>query len=113
MKTIFKYFALLILTSLIINSCRPKKFSDIGDPSSKVEGIKANWMLTHAYVIDEAYVSPDKLEITDFYKTAANLPNLNIAENTFTSNIYPGLLKTILELDQDRGNLITMIFLQW
>jgi hypothetical protein len=86
MKRIHQIILCLFIIT-VANSCRPAKFKEIGDPSSKVEGIKGNWILSHAYAIDEAYVTPDKLEITDFYQTATTQPNLNISDNTFSSNI--------------------------
>lgn len=87
MKRSAQIILLLLIIAAVSDGCRPKKFKDIGDASSKMEGIKANWIMAHAYVIDEAYVTPDKFEITDFYRTGTTLPNLNISDNSFSSTV--------------------------
>ena len=84
MKRIFKFTALILVTAIVVVSCRPKKFSDIGDVPSKTKGIQDNWVLSHAYVVDEAFATPDKLDITDFYKTKT-LPTLKFTETGFTA----------------------------
>ncbi|MCX6189547.1 MAG: DUF5004 domain-containing protein [Bacteroidetes bacterium] len=84
MKSILNFLLLIILFSASFISCRPKKFSDIGLEPSKSKGLQANWILSHAYVIDEAATSPDKLDITAFYQTKA-LPTLIFTETTFTA----------------------------
>lgn len=91
MNRIINRFFIAAAAVLLIASCRPEKFKDIGDPASKTAGIQANWILAHAYVIDEAFATPDKLEITDFYKTKA-LPTLNITATGFTA-LTTGVVK--------------------
>ncbi len=84
MKRILKFSVFFLLLSISTFSCRPKKFNDIGNEPSKMQGLQATWILSHAYVIDEAATSPDKLDITDFYKTKT-LPTITFTETNFTA----------------------------
>ncbi len=80
----FKNSIFIILIALAISSCRPEKFKEIGDIPSKTKGLQDDWKLAHAYVVDEAFSTPDKLDITEFYATKT-LPTITFTENTFTA----------------------------
>jgi hypothetical protein len=84
MKHFIKIALVCFAAACIVSACRPAKFKEIGEIPSKTKGIQGSWLLSHAYVVDDAYVNPDQLDITDFYKTKA-LPSFTFTETNFTA----------------------------
>jgi hypothetical protein len=78
-----KILVLTILTSLIFSACK-KELKEIGSPANKVEGIKASWTMTQAIQIDERSLTRESYNLTNYFISKGNMPNVTFTDNTFT-----------------------------
>lgn len=60
-------FILLIVLAISLLGCEKEPEVPFGEPSSKLEGINADWMLVAAQIIDENTINRDSISLTDYY----------------------------------------------
>jgi hypothetical protein len=66
----------LVATSLLLGACK-KEYADIGTPSSKIEGVVAQWDLTKFVVVDKSGIVEEQLDMSDFFLGATAVPNIS------------------------------------
>jgi Domain of unknown function (DUF5004) len=82
-----KYIILVLVASaMILNACK-KEYEEIGTPSSKIEGVTADWVVTKFVVTDKAGVIEEKLDMTDYFFGATKVPNILFSING-TDTVY-------------------------
>jgi hypothetical protein len=73
----------LAIVGTIIASCK-KDLKEIGNPASKMDGIKASWVLTKAIQIDELSLTKESANVFGFFSSSASLPNILFSDSTYT-----------------------------
>ena len=73
----------LAIVGLMIASCK-KDVKEIGAPASKMEGIKASWILTKAVQVDELSLTKESANVYSFFSSSSNLPNIVFSDSTYT-----------------------------
>jgi hypothetical protein len=84
MKSIISIIAFFAAAGIIFTSCEPEKFEPIGEPFSKVDGIKGSWKITSIIQIDEVAVAKElaftQLDITQFFDFSNYRITFNVDE---------------------------------
>jgi hypothetical protein len=73
-----KLYMLCAIMGVWISACQ-KEYKEIGEVPSKVEGITANWVLQACEVVDKGGFVEETMDITSFFYTKTNLPNIQLA----------------------------------
>ena len=73
----------LAIVGMLIVSCK-KDVKEIGAPASKMEGIKASWILTKAVQVDELSLTKESANIYGFFSRSSNLPNIMFSDSTYS-----------------------------
>lgn len=78
-----KIIVLTILTGLFFSACK-KELKEIGAPANKVEGITASWTMVQAVQVDERSLTRESYNLTNYFSSKGNMPNITFSGNTFT-----------------------------
>lgn len=78
---------ILIAVTLLFAACKPQNNYEIGDPSSKVEGIAATWQLTEAFLVDEVAINKDEANVTNYFTQVYEPFTITFNSETFTYNV--------------------------
>ncbi len=78
-----KLILLSAIAAFMLNACK-KEIKDLGAPSSKMEGIKANWVLSQAVQVDEKSLTRESSDITRYFVLGAKAPNISFTESNYT-----------------------------
>ncbi len=68
---------------LLIGACK-KDIKEIGLPGSKVEGIKASWVLTKAVQVDELSLTKEAANIYGYFSNSSKMPNITFTDSTYS-----------------------------
>lgn len=103
MKSLNKTLTLLIITIVILSSCRPDSFKDLGAERGYLESLNGTWKLTKATQVDEDASKKgfpyQQLDITNLFPYTSFVFTLNVsagAPATFTA--VPGTSPKIIKL---------------
>lgn len=75
-------FIVLITLAISVLGCKKEPEVPFGEPSSKIEGINAEWMLVAAQLIDENTINRDSISLTDYY-LSGEAPMISFDSKTF------------------------------
>ncbi len=82
MKIKIKMFIGFAILGTMVVSCK-KDLKEIGPPASKMEGMKASWVLTKAVQIDELSLTKESANVFGFLSSSPNLPNIVFSDSTY------------------------------
>ncbi len=83
MKNIKMSLVLSLSFLLALSACK-KDIKEIGMPGSKVEGIKATWVLTKAVQVDELSLTKEAANIYGYFASSSKLPNITFTDTTYS-----------------------------
>jgi hypothetical protein len=86
MRTALSIITIFALVGFFFTSCEPEKYEPIGEPFSKIDGVKGNWKITSLVQIDEVAITKDlpftQLDITEFFNFSNYRINFNVEADT-------------------------------
>ncbi|MDZ4666595.1 MAG: DUF5004 domain-containing protein [bacterium] len=68
---------------VVFASCK-KDLKEIGAPASKMEGMKASWVLTKAVQVDELSLTKESANVFRYFSGSATLPNIVFSDSTYS-----------------------------
>lgn len=90
MKRIITFF----IAALVLLAPACKKDKTLDPAPSKVEGLSASWVLVKASQVDEVSLIKETADITDFYSTGTQMPNITFNANFTFSSDNTGVAKS-------------------
>jgi hypothetical protein len=73
-----------LLSILLIIGCKPQSNYTIGDPSSKLAGIAADWQISEVFIVDEVAINKDEADVSKYFTVDNDPFSINFNSESFT-----------------------------
>jgi hypothetical protein len=79
-----RILSLLTLLALVVQSCQPDPYKEIGPDYSLTEGITGTWTLSTVSQTDETQPVPETVDISDFFQDDPLVMSFDYSTSTYT-----------------------------
>jgi hypothetical protein len=73
-----------LLGTLSFVGCRPDNPYEIGDPADRVAGLSDTWVISEVIMVDEASLTKDELDVSDYFLQGETLYTIEFTETNYT-----------------------------
>ena len=88
MRTL-KYLSFILV--LAAWGCKPQSNYEIGDPSSKLEGIRGDWKVGEVVFVDEVSTNKNEGDLTDYFTETNDAFSVNFDSDAFSYTVTGAL----------------------